>query len=335
MLSEVLPSPIRPLPVITRDPTVTRIQLPQGPADLYEPKGGVAPGIVLVHGANPRGIDDPRVQGMASAFARAHRIVLAPALTLAERRLDRDDTARIREAIRYLADRTGKPVVAVAFSYGAAYTLIALEEEPNLQRRMAALATIGAYFDLAHLIEGVTTGQVYIDGVYHEWRPPPEAREQATRILSTFLSAPDRESFLLAYRIHDPQGLSDEALAMYHLMTNQDPRRTPELIDRLPLPLRNLFSELSPAQRIEQVRIPVYALHSRVDPAAPPVESSELVKAVGRRAPARLTLVGSLRHVTPIGSFANRVRDGPALVSFAATILRTQEPWLPVPASRD
>ncbi|MGH2707983.1 MAG: hypothetical protein ACRDJK_06775, partial [Actinomycetota bacterium] len=199
---------------------------------------------------------------------------------------------------------------------------------------VAALATIGTYFDLAHLIEGVTTGQVCIDGVYHEWRPPEGAREQAALILSTLLSEPDRESFLLAYRIRNSQGLSDEALAMYHLLINQDPRRTPELVDRLSMPLRDLFFELSPARRIERIRIPIYALHSRVDPAAPLVESSELVKAVGRRAPARLTVVGSLRHVTPIGTIAGRLRDGPALVALAAAILRIQEPWLPATASR-
>ncbi|MGH2769217.1 MAG: hypothetical protein ACRDJF_01655, partial [Actinomycetota bacterium] len=121
---------------------------------------------------------------------------------------------------------------------------------------------------------------------------------------------------------------------MYHLLINQDPRRTPELVDRLSMPLRDLFFELSPARRIERIRIPIYALHSRVDPAAPLVESSELVKAVGRRAPARLTVVGSLRHVTPIGTIAGRLRDGPALVALAAAILRIQEPWLPATASR-
>jgi hypothetical protein len=99
-------------------------------------------------------------------------------------------------------------------------------------------------------------------------------------------------------------------------------------------PLRDLFHELSPAHRIERIRVPVYALHSRVDPAAPTVESFELVKAVGRRAPTRLTIVGSLRHVTPIGTIAARLREGPAMVAFAAAILRTQEPWFPATASR-
>ena len=40
-----------------------------------------------------------------------------------------------------------------------------------------------------------------------------------------------------------------------------------------------------------------------------------------------LTLVGSLNHVTPVGTVLGWMRDAPGLVRFAASILRAQERW--------
>jgi hypothetical protein len=71
--------------------------------------------------------------------------------------------------------------------------------------------------------------------------------------------------------------------------------------------------------------MPVPALHSRVDPAAPAIESAPLVAAV--RARARLTLVGSLNHVTPVGTVLGWMRDAPGLLWFATSILLAQERW--------
>src|SRR2546426_3509369 len=86
LLSEILPSPLHPLSRLTRPPSVRRIRLPHGPADLYEAGPG-APGVVIVHGANPQGIDDPRMRALAGAFCRVGRRLPAPAHTPARGRM--------------------------------------------------------------------------------------------------------------------------------------------------------------------------------------------------------------------------------------------------------
>src|SRR6266540_3627822 len=77
MLAEVLPSLARRglgrrglgrRGLGRRAPAVRRIELAHGKADLFETPDGHrrgAPGVVLVHGANRDGIDDPRVQALA------------------------------------------------------------------------------------------------------------------------------------------------------------------------------------------------------------------------------------------------------------------------------
>jgi pimeloyl-ACP methyl ester carboxylesterase len=306
VLSEVLPSPLHPLSWASRRPRASRIDLPHGPADLYEGRSG-APGIVLVHGANAGGIDDPRVRDLAQAFCRVGRTVLAPSLVLAERRMDADDGLRILDAIDELADRTG-PVVVVAFSYGGALALCALAQRPSIQARVRSLATIGTYYDVVHLIEGVTTGSVCVNGSLYPWQPPAAALGEVGPLLGDFLGGRRLE-------------------VVEEILANRDPRRTAPLIAQLPGDVRGMLDRISPARHVDAIRVPVLALHSRLDPAAPAIESAQLVAAVRRRARARLTLVGSLRHVTPVGTLLGWVRDAPGLVRFAASILRAQERW--------
>jgi pimeloyl-ACP methyl ester carboxylesterase len=327
VLSEILPGPLHPLGALTGEPQVTRIALPHGKADLYE-RGADVPGVVLVHGANPGGIDDPRVRRLAVALSRVGRTVLAPALTLADRRLDRDDPLRILDAIDALADQTG-PVLIVAFSYGAALVLTALEERPSSQARVVAVATIGTYFDLVHLIQGATCGAVVSGGVLHPWQPPATAMEEVTPLLAGVLGSTEAGAVMAAVASGDPGELPPSGRAVYDVIVNRDPFRTEALVGRLPEDIRETLDRLSPARHADVLRVPVYALHSRLDPAAPAVESVELVEAVRRRARARLFLVGSFHHVTPAGTATNRLADAPSLVAFATTILRTQERWLP------
>ena len=285
-----------------------RVVLAHGEADLYEPRRG-GPGVVLVHVANLGGIDDPRVRGLASAFARVGRSVLAPALGIAERRLDLVDLERILDAVDAQADRCG-PVVVVAFSYGGALALCALAERPAIQGRVRAVATLGTYFDLLHLIQGVSTGQVLVRGVAHPWRPPEAAAELALPLLADFLGGDGLE-------------------AVHAVIANRDVRRVEELVELVPARVREVLRRLSPASHAGAIRVPVYALHSRVDPASPAIESAELVASVRSADRSRLTLVGGMRHVTPSGNRLRQLGDLPALLRYATRLLAVQESWFP------
>lgn len=329
LLSEVLPSSVKPLTAITRAPAVETVDLRGGAADLYTPPRARTPGIVLVHGANPGGKNDPRVKEMGSALARLGRTVLVPALALAEQRFDPADTARIRSAISHLAGRTGRPVVVLAFSFGAGFTLVALEEQPQVQRRVRLVATVGAYFDLVHLLQGVTTGRVDYGDRIVAWRPSPEAPRVVAEVLADFLVPEERDALLQALEARDPRELSADPRAVYNLLVNRDPGRTRELVGSLPSRIATIIEELSPAGRIERVTVPVYALHSREDPTSPASESEELIRAVRPPARTRLAVVGLLRHVTPTATPGRWIKDGVRIVGFGAAVLRAQEPALP------
>ncbi len=296
LLTQML-APVKPLKLLG-EPKVSAVSLKDGKADLYEGRKTM-PGVVLVHGVAPGGPADPRIVEIAKSLNRLGRTVVAPYLGLGEQRLDRTDTARIRQSIDYLEAKTGEKVLVLAFSFGAAFSLVAMEEEPGIQDKVLEMATVGTYFDLVHLLQGVTAGRVDAPGgLTDDWSPDPRAGTAVTEFLANYLEGADEKAVLKAYEDRQPEGLSPAARAIYEVMVNTDPTRTRALVAALPAGLGDLIADLSPAARIDRIRIPIQAMHSRQDPAAPPSESALLVSSLEPPATGRLTRVGSFRHVT-------------------------------------
>lgn len=323
LLTEVLPSPVKPLNWVA-EPRFTEVKLKDGTADLYEGRKDL-PGLLLVHGVSPGGPRDPRIQGIAKGLSRLGRTVLAPSLALGDQKLDRTDPARIRQGIEYLSEKTGGKVMILSFSFGSAFTLVALEEDPSIQSKILEVATVGTYFDLVHLLQGVTTGRVAAPGgETDEWSPDPRAGKAVTEFLAGYLQEPERSDVVEAYEKRNPTGLGPGARAIYDLMVNDDPAKTRGLVEGLPLGLGQIIADLSPADGIEKITVPIQAMHSRQDPAAPPSESALLIDSLKDPKQGTLTRVGSFRHVTPAKG-VGLLKDAGPLIGFAAGVLRVQE----------
>ena len=99
------------------------------------------------------------------------------------------------------------------------------------------------------------------------------------------------------------------------------------LAGRLPAALTDRLAALSPERSINRVVVPVFALHARTDPAAPPTESQTLIAAMKGRVQSRLVLVGNFSHVTPTVSILRDLRDALRVGDFASTSTRAQEGW--------
>jgi len=327
LVPEVVPSPIHLLSVLTPSPRRSHVQLPDGDADLYRPRGlATAPAIVVVPGGNPDGKDDPRLVAFAQAVARAGRRVLVPQLGLRNQRLDVGDLLRIREAVSLLAGPNAK-VGVLAFSYGAGLTLVALAEQPAIQRRVAFVATIGTYYSLFDLLQGATTGTVPYQGRTLSWHPDPQALPLAAHQLETLLGGSDGAALAQAWSTKSPGGLSPDAAAAYDVLANRDPGRFAMLVARLPSSLTALLSSLSPQAVADRIAVPVFALHARTDAASPPTESRLLVAALGHRVPTGIVIVGNLAHVSPTVSVFRDVADAFRMARFGASAFRAQEGW--------
>ena len=329
LVPEVIASPIHPLSVLTPTPRRRSVRLAQGTADLYRPAGpATAPGLVLVPGGDPEGKDDPRIVHLAQSIARAGRQVLVPQLGLRTQRLDLGDPERVREAVTYLAAHSsGRKVGIFAISYGGGMALVAIEQQPAIQRQITFVATLGTYYRLLDLLQGATTHTVAYHGTTVAWQPDPSALGIAEEQLASLLGGADGAALAAGWAEQDPAGLAPGPRAAYDLLKNRDPGRFPSLAAGLPPGVQKALADFSPALSITEVDVAVFALHARTDPASPPTESRLLVEALAPRVPTRLMVVGNLSHASPIRSIVRDTGDAVRISEFATDLLTAQEGW--------
>ena len=268
---------VRPAaPEVTRE----RTRLDGVEGDLYE-VGPDATAIVLIPGAAPRGIEDPRIVQLAVAIARAGRTVFVPQLEVYEETLVTADIDRLVRATLALSDERRGPAVLVGTSFGGSLGLLAAADE-RLDGRVALVASFGAYADLLGVLQAVTTGYSLVDGRRIAWEDPHPDAEQIVRDQVADLLAPaDRRQLrrLLDGGL-EPADADPPARAAHELLTNDDPTRTGALARRLPAEIRQRLAEVSPVSVAADLDMPVVAMHSVQDPAIPFGELRRLEEAL-------------------------------------------------------
>jgi pimeloyl-ACP methyl ester carboxylesterase len=255
----------------------------------------------------------------ATALAGAGRRVFVPELDLYERTFRARDVERLVASISALSSDDER-IGVVGFSYGGSLALLAAQD-PTTHGRIAYLATFGAYFDLLHLLQGVTTGSTILDGEAVIFPTVPEARDILTD--ATVLLASDRFADEVAGALDgdDSDDLSEGADAIVELLSNRDPRRTEELAGNLPGRFRATLDRFSPATAIEQLDAPLFILQSKKDAATPWTEAVLLERSVKD---SRLVLLNHFSHVDPPG-LGGWLGDGPKTWWWLSWVLAAQE----------
>lgn len=261
---------------------------------LYAGRAG-ARAVLLVPGAAPAGLEDPRTNSVAAALARAGRTVFIPELDLYQQLLREGDIERLIVSVRALSDSTANKVVVLGISYGGSLALIAAAD-PRLDGHLSRVATFGAYFDLIGVIQAVTTGSSLIGDRVINWQAHPMARDFLhARTTQQLVPTPEQSLFLDALAgVADPSRLSPASRAYYDLLVNVDPHHTYELAESLDGRYRLFLETFSPSSVAEKIEVPVRALHSTDDLVVPYGELERL----GAAMPAvKTTGVSMFQHV--------------------------------------
>jgi pimeloyl-ACP methyl ester carboxylesterase len=253
------------------------------------------PGLLLVPGAAPAGLADPRTNRVAVTLCRAGRTVFVPALDLYRGRLDEGDIERLVACSGGLSHALGSRISVFAISYGGSLALIAASD-PRAHTHISRIGTFGAYFDLVGVIQAVTAGISIVGGRRIPWTAHPLAREFLyARTTEELVPAHERALFLdvLAGQAA-PDGLSQESRSYSQLLLNTDPEQAFPLAEQLRDPYRQFLTTFSPSRVASQIRVPVLALHSIDDPVVP---YGELIR-LGEAMPGVETIaVGIFQHV--------------------------------------
>lgn len=272
--------------------------------DLYLPgEGKPLAGIVLVPGAVPQGKDDARLATFAAALARARFAVLIPELEgFRELRIQHGDMRTVADAFSYLAGRPelapgGRAGIA-AVSYAVGPALLAALQ-PDIRERVRFVVGIGGYYDLARTVAYFSTGYFRHAGRWHYLKPDDYGKMVFVKSCQPYLSdLRDRDILdaMVRLKLRDinadiaplAAGLGSEGRAVYRLLTNGDPFRTPRLMEALPLPVLGEIDALTlRGKDLHKLKARLLLVHGENDNLIPFPESIELAASV---APGRARL---------------------------------------------
>lgn len=279
-------------------------------------RSGAGPGVglILVHGVNETGKDDPRIVWLADLLARAGFTVLTPDfLGFKSLTLRASDVEELVASVQYLARRPGDVAAGrvglIGFSYGAGPTIIAAAD-PRIRERVPFVVSFGGYYDLLSVITFVTTGYYEFGDLRGRAVPNDYTRWIFLRYnLELIGSARDREVLkeIAEAKAGSPAvdagplaaTLGPEGRATYELLVNRDPGRVPALVGRLGPGIREQIRFLSPSRVIRDLQGRLFVVHSDPDDFMPVTESLRLAAALRSRGNVHLALLKVFDHVRP------------------------------------
>jgi len=281
-------------------------------ADLYVPERGIRAGLVMVPGAAENGRNDPRLVDFAESIARSGFVILVPDIvSLRQLRPSPHSAREIRDAFAFLREEEGLVpggwlgISALSIATGPA-VLAAMDPAINDQVRFLLL--IGGYHDMVRTLAYLTTGYFDVDGRQQHSEPNQYGKWVYALSNSMRLQDPDGQEALatLARRkLENPAApvedlkarLDPEGEAVYDFITNTDPARVSQLMNRLPkAALADIAALNLAASDLSALKAKVILIHGRDDDIIPYTESISLADALPR-GQARLYLLNGLHHV--------------------------------------
>ena len=293
----------------------------------------VRPLLVVTHGFTHEGHTDPRLQALCRRLARLGFIVASPQFDDMRRyRLGLNDLADMEAVIAALRQAPGvdtSSVGVMAFSFGAAPTLIGLSRSP-LRDHVTFALIFGGYFDLRRAFRYVLTGAY--GGYGHSGRiDPPTRGDDRWKFLKGNLAmvpaSPTSALFAQAVevRITHPQApvdisrCSPEERAVWALISNRDPQHFDRLYALAGPRIHEWIRRLSPEPTASGIRAQLFLVHSFTDQKTPFTESIAMSQGVPAAPTPSLTLLNAFAHVDLTldwRSFRALVREGlPGLVA--------------------
>ncbi len=303
------------------------------PARVYLPRGvGLSPGIVVVHGMHELGIDEPRLVRFARSLAASGFFVMTPLVPgIADYRVEAESADVIGTAAESFAQQLSVPrvgVLAISFSGGLA---LAAASDPRYAPSIAWVASVGGYYELAHVLRFFATGEaVRPDGEVEHLSPheygaliviydepgdffSPQDAPIAHDALKLLLAGHGKASEALTQRL-TPAGQQ----TMQDIYHKQRASLAPAILAEIDKRQSELAAA-SPAGHLRFIRAPVLLLHGSDDTVIPPTELLWLKRDIPQEQMAEALMSPAIGHVE-VGGKA-RLRDQLALVHWMALMI--------------
>ncbi len=319
-------------PVDERDTTFNFLGKPV-PAHVYMPRGiGFAPGIVIVHGMQRQGMDGPRLVSFARAFASSGFFVMTPQVAgIADYRVEGESAELIGTAAQSFAHELNVPTVGVlAISFSGGLSLLAASD-PQYAPSIAWVASVGGYYDLAHVLRFFATGEAVrpdesIEHLQpHEYGPLIVVYDEP----QDFFAPQDVQTGHDALRLLlAEQGKASEVLTrtmtpadqeiMQRIYHKQRASFAPEILAEIDKHHDELAAA-SPAGHLQSLHVPILLLHGSDDVIIPPTEMLWLQHGIPEKYLRDALISPAIGHVD-LGAKI-KLRDRLALIHWMALMI--------------
>jgi acetyl esterase/lipase len=279
-------------------------------SEVYRPDDDDRHGaLLIVPGAAPEALTDPRVVAIFRFAARMGLAVLVPHFPdLTTGILDPKEIEGVVAAFQFLEGLPhvdGQRMGILGFSAGSGLA-VAGAADPRIRDQVRLLGTFGGYYDARDAMAAVTTKTMDLDGELRPWQPQAKAERIVRRNLIDLVED-SRERHLLRGAFSEassvsasPDGLSPTGRFVYNVLANGDPRRGRELLAEAPPSVTDTLERISPSAYIDGLKAEVYIIHSRQDRLIPYVESRNLFDALQEREiVVHYAEVGIFSHLVP------------------------------------
>ena len=303
------------------------------PARIYRPRGiGFAPGIVVVHGMHELGLNEPRLVNFARSLAASGFSVMTPQVPgIADYRVQSESAELIGTAAQSFTQQLQVPKVGMlALSFAGGLALLAASD-PQYSQSIAWVGTVGAHYDLAHVLRFFATGQaVRPDGAVeqlspHEYGPlivvydepqdffAPQDAQIAHDSIKLLLSGDGKASEDLTKTMSPAD--QETMRRIYHKRREQF---APALLAEIDKQQEQLAAA-SPAAHLKSLSMPVLLLHGSDDTVIPSTELLWLQRDIPKDQLLYALVSPAITHVE-IGSKAS-LRERLALVHWMALMI--------------
>ena len=277
--------------------TRSTIRLGAIETDVYSSSHSHFP-VVLVHGVNENGKNNPELRTFAEMLAEAGFRVFVPELVrLTHQNVTPQDIDDVSLVFRSVQSDGG----LFCASYGCGPALIAAAR-PDIRDKVRFIVTFGAYFDFTDTLRFVITAPPS-QLAYSKWvymAANADLIHDDRDRMSLIALARERQEKSPEEWSLGPEDLGSEGRAMLSLFESENPEQFNTRLEAVP-DLRDRITRLSPSRYLAGVRSRLVIVHLESDPSIPSSESvrmAEAAKALG--IPYSLTILNMYGHTKPV-----------------------------------
>jgi pimeloyl-ACP methyl ester carboxylesterase len=268
------------------------------------------PGVLLLHGVHPRGIDEPHLVVFARTLAAGGLDVLTPELPeLLAYRLGGTTIADIRLLATAHAQSTQTATVGaigISFAGGLALMAAAGQGHPGT---IGFVVSVGGHHDLLRLCRYYAGADVRgpsgerVDVAPHPYGArvmirehldlfvPSQDLELARRALDAYLRDHGRQAHQLATGLSP---VSQRVMAV--LLDTEQHEELAQLLNRAVERVRPQLMAASPSGHLKGLHVPVFLVHGAGDPIIPSIETAYLAAEIPRPWLRQSVITPLLRH---------------------------------------